>query len=350
MKKVNRILIIGHFGGNENFLDGQTIKTKLLYDELTQNTEWEIYKVDTYLKNKRPLLLIYDSIKKLIQCNNIIVLLSSNGIKIYFPILYVFTILFNKNIFHDVIGGSLEYYVKRSPLLKLYMNSFRVNWVETEYLKNKLVNFKINNCNVLPNFKKLNILSEEDLNFSLSEPYRFCTFSRVIFEKGIEDAIKVIEEINFENNKITCVLDIYGQIDEKYMDRFKSIIHLATPAINYKGSVPYDRSVETLRNYHALLFPTFWGGECFPGTFIDAFSAGLPIIATDWKSNSEIVVNNVNGIIYSSNIANNLKESIYSLINNPDHYVYLKRNSLKSAEFYSCEKQVNRIIEFIQKY
>ena len=29
-----KIAIIGHFGGSENLLDGQTIKTKILYDEL----------------------------------------------------------------------------------------------------------------------------------------------------------------------------------------------------------------------------------------------------------------------------------------------------------------------------
>ena len=34
MGRNKKIAIIGHFGGNENILDGQTIKTKILYDEL----------------------------------------------------------------------------------------------------------------------------------------------------------------------------------------------------------------------------------------------------------------------------------------------------------------------------
>lgn len=44
--------IIGHFGGNENILDGQTIKTKILYNELQNSTNWKIIKVDTYYKVK----------------------------------------------------------------------------------------------------------------------------------------------------------------------------------------------------------------------------------------------------------------------------------------------------------
>ena len=55
MKHKKRIAIIGHFGGKEDFLDGQTVKTKILYEELKHATDWEIKKVDTYYKSKNPL-------------------------------------------------------------------------------------------------------------------------------------------------------------------------------------------------------------------------------------------------------------------------------------------------------
>ena len=60
--KNKKISIIGHFGGNENILDGQTIKTKILYDELKNATDWKIKKVDTYYKRKKSLKLIKDLI------------------------------------------------------------------------------------------------------------------------------------------------------------------------------------------------------------------------------------------------------------------------------------------------
>ena len=43
MKK-NKLGIIGHFGGNKKFLDGQTVKTKILYEELEKKTNWKIKK------------------------------------------------------------------------------------------------------------------------------------------------------------------------------------------------------------------------------------------------------------------------------------------------------------------
>ena len=69
--------------------------------------------------------------------------------------------------------------------------------------------------------------------------------------------------------------------------------------VSYGGKVPFDKSVDILKNYFALLFPTYYDGEGFAGTLIDAFSAGVPVIASDWKYNAEIVNEKV-GIVYSA--------------------------------------------------
>ena len=153
--KNKKISIIGHFGGNENILDGQTIKTKILYDELKNATDWKIKKVDTYYKRKKSLKLIKDLIIAILTTNDIIILLSRNGMKLFFPLLSFSAKLFNKRIYHDVIGGNLDIYVQKYPKYKKYLNSFVVNWVETEGLKNKLLKQEINNCEVIPNFKRL---------------------------------------------------------------------------------------------------------------------------------------------------------------------------------------------------
>jgi glycosyltransferase involved in cell wall biosynthesis len=48
----------------------------------------------------------------------------------------------------------------------------------------------------------------------------------------------------------------------------------------YGGVVPFNKSVEVLKDYFAVLFPTYYEGEGFAGTIIDAHSAGVPIIAS----------------------------------------------------------------------
>lgn len=349
MKKPGKVAIIGHFGGKENITDGQTVKTKTLYEELRRAIDWDIVIVDTYYKTKNPLKLVWDSIRVLFTVKDIIVLLSGNGMDFYFPKLSFCSKLIHTRVYHDVIGGNLDKFVKLNPKFRHYLNSFKVNWVETKGLKKRLKKCGIKNCVILPNFKRLSITSKEELSYTEGAPFRFCTFSRVMKEKGIEDAIQAIEEINDTYGQNYCTLDIYGLIDENYKSDFKKVLHNSSDAVKYCGIVDYDKSVEVLKNYYALLFPTFWLGEGFPGTIIDAFSSGLPVIATDWISNSEIIKNGKTGLVYPNDICKGLKEAILYLIDNSGSIMTMKENCLKEAEKYKPEPNISIIVETIKK-
>ena len=304
-------------------------------------------KVDTYYKKKNPVKLLIDTFKCLFSTKDIIVLLSGNGMKFYFPILSFFAQKFHTNIYHDVIGGNLDVYVSKYPKFKKYLNSFQINWVETAGMKGRLEKQGIENCEVMPNFKRLSIASIDISKQKFSEPYRFCIFSRVMREKGIEDAIDAIESINEEAGKEICSLDIYGRIDDGYVERFEKVLKQVTNAIQYKGMVPYDKSVDAIKDYYALLFPTYWKGEGFPGTIVDAFSAGLPVIATDWNCNSEIVENEINGVLYPNEEIRTLKEAIMYMINNSDKIIQMKGKCLKTAQIYQPDIYIKKIINTI---
>ena len=277
----------------------------------------------------------------MIFANRIVVLLSGNGMKVYFPLLSFLSKKCHKKIFHDVIGGNIDKYVRNIHQFGNYLNSFEVNWVETENLRRELETVGVYNCEVIPNFKRLRII--EDFEENYAEPFKFCTFSRVMKEKGIEDAIQTIQEINKSAGRMICSLDIYGRIDTEYQKKFKKIMNNTTDSVNYRGEVPYDKSVEVLKNYYSLLFPTYWMGEGFPGTIVDAFSAALPVIATDWNCNGEIIKNNVNGILYPNAEIKTLKDAILKIISEHNTICYMKNECVKCAKIYQPEEYVDRI-------
>lgn len=350
MKKGKVIGIIGHFGADEKFFDGQTVKTKILFEELINKTNWQIIKVDTYYKKNNPLKLLFDTIICLLRAKDVIVLLSGNGMKFYFPLLYYANKIMGTRVYHDVIGGNLDSYVKKHRNFRKYLNSFRVNWVETAGLKDRLFDVGIFNCNVIPNFKRLKVVNWDEQETNIKTTIKFCTFSRVMKEKGIEDAIYAIQRLNEKNNDVKCMLDIYGPIDSEYSNRFQSILNDAGKDINYCGIVDYDKSSIVLKQYDALLFPTFWKGEGFPGTIVDAFAAGIPVIATDWNCNSEIIDNMINGIIYPSDKFTNLYDSVKWFKNNNEIISNKwKKNCIQKAKKYQPDEYIEEIIEFIKE-
>ena len=96
-------------------------------------------------------------------------------------------------------------------------------------------------------------------------------------EKGIEDAVNAVVSVNTDLGVQAFSLDIYGQVDGAQIEWFESLQKKFPSYIRYGGLVPYDKSVDVLKDYFALLFPTYYEGEGFAGTLIDAYSAGVPV-------------------------------------------------------------------------
>jgi len=70
---VLKVGICGHFGGNHNFLDGQTIKVKSLTEAIKDNIgEHNVLCVDTYNWKKRPIRLLRKCFRLARKCKNIV--------------------------------------------------------------------------------------------------------------------------------------------------------------------------------------------------------------------------------------------------------------------------------------
>ena len=347
MKSIKKITIVGHFGGKKIFSDGQTVKTKILYDELKKVPNFEIKKVDTYYKSKRPIKLLLTTFINIISTKDIILLLSGNGMRFYFPLCYFFAKIFKKNIYHDVIGGNLWEYVIKYPTYKKYLNSFKYNWVETIALKDKLKELGISNVQVIPNFKNLHVIDKEKIKLPNNRNYKFCTFSRVTEKKGITDAIYAVAKLNEIGYK--CILDIYGPIDSEYEETFYKLLGKNKSCINYCGIISYNNSTNTLKKYDLLLFPTYWEGEGFPGTIVDAFSSGLPVVATDWNCNKEILSNYKTGIIYPNKTEKTLEDAIVKLLDDEKLLLEMKYNCINEAKKYVPSIYMKKIISYMEK-
>lgn len=343
-----QIGIIGHFGGEEIFLDGQTIKTKNL-DELLKNHGYDTYHVDTYFRSHNPLKLVIKTFSCILRCKKIFILLSVNGMNFYLPFLHYVNIFFKRDIYHYVIGSELLTMVRENPKLVRYLNSLSVNWFEYDSGSKYLRLMGVNNVETLSNCKYLKAV---DLKANMlvfgEEPFRFCTFSRVMREKGITEAAKAIAEINFGCGKKVAYLDIYGQVDDSYKEEFDLILEKYKDCVRYRGLVDSDKSVDILKNYYALLFPTHWEGEGFPGTILDAFASGLPVIASDWNANGDLVKNGVLGIIYPSEKAKTLREAIELAIDAPDEMCKMRYACRNEYDKYTPEAVFAKIQSKLQ--
>ena len=214
--------------------------------------------------------------------------------------------------------------------------------MESTELADRLQKFGVYNAIYLPNFKKLNVMTEAELCTEYQEPYKLCTFSRVMKEKGIEDAIAAVRAINVKYGKTIVTLDIYGPAEEAYLKHLQEV--LAQDSVcNYRGVVPANESVEVLKDYYALLFPTHWKHEGIPGTIIDALSAGVPIIARRWQYCDEMITDGETGLAYDFDEPDLLQKKIEYAISHPKEMIVMKKKCLAKATLYSEDYVMKQI-------
>lgn len=343
---MNKIGICGHYGGNNNFLDGQTVKTKIITKELEKEFgDNEVKKVDTFGGKRRLVPILLNLISLVGSCKNIIILPAHNSLRIFAPLLTFVNYFYNRNLHYVVIGGWLPEFVATRKYLQRALMSFDSIYVETNVMKTKLVAMGFTNVIVMPNCKELNILKPEELVYAKDEPYKLCTFSRVMKEKGIEEAVDAVIAVNEEMGRVVYTLDIYGQIDNNQVEWFKNLEERFPTYIKYKGLVDFDKTSYVLKDYFMLLFPTYYDGEGFAGTLIDAMAAGVPVIASDWRYNSEIVKDGEIGFI----IREKLKDELVKILSIIDKVNNMKATNLMEAKKYLPKNIIKILLNKIER-
>ncbi|MBR2336976.1 MAG: glycosyltransferase [Clostridia bacterium] len=335
MKKVT---VFGHFGFGQDLANGQTIKTKIVTAEIEKCVGVEqVEKIDTVGGVKALPKLFFKCVKALKRSRNVIILPAHNGVKFFVPVLTFFNKFFKRKLFYVVIGGWLSDYLNDRKGLEKKLKKFNCIFVETSVMKQALEKRGFKNIKVMPNCKELDILSKDQMLKEAEFPLKLCTFSRVNRQKGIEDAVMAVEKINESYGKEILLLDIYGNIDAGENDWFESLQKNFKPFVKYGGVVDFNNSVCVLKNYYALLFPTKYYTEGVPGTIIDAYAAGVPVISSKWESFEDVVDDGVTGIGYEFDNFSKLVQSIEIAVENKEKWLEMKINCLDKAKEFSPE-------------
>lgn len=342
---MTKVSVIGLFCTGREVSDGQSIKTRIITEELEKALGAQhVRRIDTYGWKKHPVKLFTDSVRAVLQSENVVFMTDAGGIKI-FPWLLRGANLFCRHKLHYVVVGAwLVSYLEKQPLIAAFLRRFDTIFVETTVLKEGLERLGFRNVRLMPNCKPLEILPREQLTAAQTEPYRFCTFSRVMREKGIEDAIDAVRAVNQRFGRTVCTLDIYGHVDDSQKDWFDGLRADFSEEIHYRGIIPYAESVDTIKDCHALLFPTRFYTEGIPGTIIDAYAAGVPVISARWESFSDVVDEGITGWGYAFNEPDALTKLVYEAVTAPDTLCHMKENCLKKANDYLPEQVMDILL------
>lgn len=344
MNQEKKILICGAFDFETFDTGGQPVKTRELYYGLCEELGSDnIDYIETIGWKKHPIKLFLRFLKKAKKSKSIIMLPAQKGVEIFSRLLVLSKRIYKNKIFYDVIGGWISDKLSKHKKLKNVLLKFDGIWVETTIMKDALNKQGLDNIYVVRNFKNLkpvvNNIKIDDNSLKL------CTFSRVIKIKGISDAIYVVTKLNKEGLDIK--LDIYGHISDDYVNEFEELRKNFDEKIRYMGEANPSESVNILTKYNLLLFPTRYLGEGLPGTIIDAYFAGLPVLSAKWPSYKDIVIEGITGIGFEMFNIKDLEDKLKYIYNNKYLLKEMSGNCLIKAQEFSKDKVVDQIINYL---
>lgn len=327
------ILVLGYFGFRTNQLDGQTVKTRDLFS-LVKNKFNDVKYFDTQdLKFRKS--SVFSMIRMLITCNVLLYLPAHNNLKYIFPIIFILSKIFKVKIYYFIIGGWLVEYLEDKPMHRWMLKHIEGIFSETNLMKDSLISkYEYKNIEVFPNFRFTEFVPQKHHE---SGKLKLVFLARINKMKGLDTIFSLAEKIQSKYNKNQISIDFYGPLYEPDKYYFFSELN-KYDFIEYKGELQPKDINKVIELYDVMILPTHYFTEGLPGTVLDAYMSGIPIIVSKWKHADEFVDNGVTGyIIPFENNIEDLYKIVTLLYENESLLDKLKDNAYEKSKSFTAE-------------
>lgn len=305
-----RAMLLGWVNYGHQAQCGETVKNQYILDRL-RKCGVDVIVLDFYRWKRHPWVIL-KFFGSLLAYPHTPLILSTAPKNVYFMMKWHNWLHSSRKVIHWVIGGNLHQLVRRGEIGAKYIKDLHINIVESPEMVDWLAEDGVTNTRYLANFKPI---PYKPVLKPQAGKKRFVFISRIKPEKGVDYIFEAMRQLNIEGYQDQYEVDLFGRIDEDYKDTFFNHVKAVHNA-RYGGFLDLSSpaSYDALSEYTAMLFPTYWKSEGFSGIFIDAFIAGLPIIASDWNHNFEILTQGETGIKIPPHDPKALAEAMRSVI------------------------------------
>ena len=336
---MDRIVVIGNLG-NASKPDGQTMRTATVLETVKKqySSTYDVVYLPTGGKKLLGLFFHWNLIKK---SSKIVILPGYKAISVVAGLINLLGV--SDRVIHVAIGGWLPNLLEKNKGLLKKEKKYKAILVQMDSIRESLNKIGLENAVWFPNYRNSSRegITPKDGN---TPPRKFLYYSRVTRAKGVFEAVNAIKRYIDEGEEYS--LDIYGPIDEVTKEELEKETE-NYPSIKYHRVLHGEEILPTLSSYDCMLFPTCYEGEGFPGAILESMMAGVPVIATDWKYNKEIVKDGETGLLCGNQSVENVYNAIKRFREDDELYKRVCLGAFMEADKYTEEKVTPILINAI---
>lgn len=335
-----QLLVIGPRYSQSNGVGGVVVLFEMFLKELdSKQINYQV--IDSNVHSFRNIFMglcniYWEILNRFYKASHISIHAQNKDFIVFIPVLVILSKVINKKLSMRKFAGNFIEVYEGSNLIVRWLIRFSLKnadacFFETKYLVDYFKQFNPNTY-WFPNVR-------EKPSFQISEKKefskKFIFVGQVKKTKGVLDLIEV-----FRNLPEGYLLDIYGPLE---INGFEELIK-SYQNISYCGALKANDVSKTMAEYDVFAMPTFHPGEGYPGVIIEAFSVGLPVIATNLAGIKEIVTDGEAGILVEPRDIEAIKSAVLAF--NEDNY-----GSFSNAAFRGFEQFDSEIVtkDFLEK-
>lgn len=165
---------------------------------------------------------------------------------------------------------------------------------------------------------------------------RFVFMSQVKPSKGILEVIEAGERLDGG-----ALVDVYGPMMEGITEaHFQGL-----ERVHYRGSLPPERVMSVLQEYDALLLPTYYKAEGYPGVILESLMAGTPVVCTRWRALPEVIDESC-GVLVEPRDADSLYEAMKKLVDDRELHSRLLEGARAKRLLFDSGTWCERFVEY----
>ena len=338
-----RLLLIGPLPPP---LGGATVLFKSLVDSLGKREDVEIIVVSTsdradrlFVRVRRVLRTFYNVIRYLGRVDVISLHLSTTGLPLVGSVAAGLTRLWKQPLIIHKFGGSdyHRYRLLRRRLAKRALQNAGIYLAETKELVKLAHKDRIFQAKWFPNSRPAEDIPEVASRSNACR--RFVYLGHVRPRKGIRYMIEAAERFSED-----ITVDVYGP----FMEGLSEEMFAGLKRVNYKGVVEPQNVISTLLRYDAMLMPTCFATEGYPGTIIEAYFAGMPVICSRIGALPEIADDSCAVLIEPKN-SDELYKAMKKLAEDEQLWRRLCEGAIAKRDFFNMERRVDEFVGYCRE-
>ncbi len=322
-----KILLVGSADLSGKTVGGQLEKTRIFYQALCSVKYYDVHFINMFAEKKSQILLRI--ILRYFSSDAVVFLTSENGTRLLINVLHILKKITYKPSIFVAVGNPNK--VLQS-VNKNLLNDIDIAFFETERMAADMKKILPGCTGCLTNCKSINTFYR---NYHMDEkPIRICYYSEISKRKGFDTVIQILDRVNKE--KKIYELDVYGYFGD---DKAEMETYLKRSYVSFKNMIKRGEAASVLSQYFVMLFLTRHPQEGVPGAVVDAFEAGLPVIANDISYMKDIVKDGETGYILKAE--DELEKKLLEMAQNMKPVIEMRQNCVKEARKYDISNAVN---------